>query len=503
MGVSSTYLSKAEVQDLLGVSSFGMWRLPRQHGDFPAPVENPYRSGPLSPQDEEPVWDGTTLYEWAAATPAFQHRGALLDRPLPGQRQPGRHLGYRNTPCGPATDWATAIGVIRMLHTTKEKTASAMATALADAGNREIVTVCALYGDLGHTGPALVAADTAQPRIEYEARWGQVAELTGHSLPWWPSQLRRPEVIRLWAPGAPAVVADVPTDDRERTLRRAAENPAFSKTARTALTAMADAIRNGRVENVASEIKIFSDHSDRLQTKLVIAARHDNTAHPIDVEDDEEVLEAGWREIVASTQPDAVAAANLALGYRPKLLPYGHFTDVRARAGNAADQWARRLTICDPTAGHATLAEGADVDAFFIDPLTDMPVVRTKSDGDKSAKWLFYAPLSLPAGRGELASVVLDDTVWITTTDGQIHPAPCTSGEHLWWGDGWGDRPTEAAHVINQLLDDLAAPIGLDGHWSKAPAGLTRLLNKDHGHGTNLTRATLLHARMTPPDPHH
>ncbi|MET8624672.1 hypothetical protein ABZW30_13100 [Kitasatospora sp. NPDC004669] len=500
MGISSTYLSKAEVQDLLGVSSFGMWRLPRQHKDFPAPEKDHYR-GPFAPEPDGPVWDGTKMYEWAAATPEFQHRGAFLERPLPGQRQPGRCLGYRDTAHGPATDWQTSIGVIRMLHTTERGAASAMAVDLVAVHNREIVTVCALFGDIGHTGPALIAADTAQPGIEYEARWGRVADLAGQSLPWWPDLLRRPEVIRLWEPGSPAVVADVLADDREQVLRRAARNTAFSEPARSALNAMADAIRNQRVEGVATDIQIFGGHSDRMQTRLVIAAQHDETIHPIDVEEDEELLEAGWREIVASSQPDAVAAADVALGYHPELLPYGRFTDVRAKEGTVAERWARRLTVCDPTAGHATLAEGKEVEAFFVDPLTDMPVVRTKDDGDKGPKWLFYAPLALPAGRGELASAVLYGTVWITTTDGQVHPAPCTPGDHLWWGDGWGDRPTEAAYVVNQLLDNLATPISLRDHWSKAPAGLTALFNEKHKQGTELTRATLLHARMTPPPP--
>ncbi|MGW3185441.1 hypothetical protein ACWDD9_39845 [Kitasatospora sp. NPDC001119] len=504
MGVGTTYLSKTEVQELLKVSSFGLRRLPRQHKDFPASEENPHHRS-YDPEPAGQVWDGTALYLWAAGTPEFRHRGALLARPLPGQRQAGRHLGYRDTPHGPATDWHTGIGVIRMLHTTDSGAASSAAIDLAAEFNREIVTVCALYGDIGFTGPALVAADTAQPRIEYEARWGHVADLVGQPLPWWPGLLRRPEVVRQWQPGAAAVVAGVPAEQRETALRKAARNPAFSAAARTALTNMADQIRNQRVEDVASDIQIFGDHAARHQTRMVIAARHDETAHPIDVleEDDDvdDVLARGWREIVTSTQPDAVAATDVALGYHPGLLPYGRFTDVRDKEGTIAARWSRRLTVCDPTAAHATLAEGKQVEAFFVDPLTDMPVVRTRNDGDKGPKWLFYAPLALPAGCGELASAVLYGTVWITTTDGQVHPAPCSPGDHLWWGDGWGDRPTEAAHVVNQLLDDPARPVSLRDHWSKAPAGLTALFNEEHKQGTELTRATLLHARMTPPAP--
>ncbi|MFJ4674046.1 hypothetical protein [Kitasatospora purpeofusca] len=499
MGVSTTYLSKTEVQELLKVSSFGMWRLPRQHKDFPAPEKHP-RHRSHDPEPAAPVWDGTALYVWAADTPEFRHRGALLRRPVPGQRQAGRHLGYRDTPYGPATDWHTAIGVIRMLHTTDSGAASSAAVDLAGEFNREVVTVCALYGDIGHSGPALVAADTAQPGIEYEAQWGIVADLVGQSLPWWPGLLRRPEVIRQWRPGAAAVVADVPVEARETVLRTAARNPVFSTAACTALTNLANQIRNQRVDGVASEIKIFGDHATRLQTRMVVAAQHDEASHPLDVldEEDDDILATGWREIGAGSQPDAVAATDVALGYDPDLLPYGRFTDVRAGEGGIAERWSRRLAVCDPTAAHATLAEGKQVEAFFTDPLTGMPVVRTRNDGDNGPMWLFYAPLSLPADCGDLVSAILYDTVWITTANGQVHPAPCTPGDHLWWGDGWGDRPSEAAHVVNQLLDNPTCRISLSDHWSKAPAGLTALFNEEHRRGTELTRAELLHARMKP-----
>jgi hypothetical protein len=100
--------------------------------------------------------------------------------------------------------------------------------------------------------------------------------------------------------------------------------------------------------------------------------------------------------------------------------------------------------------------------------------------------------------RGELSSVVLDSTVWIITSDGQVHPAPCDPREHLWFGPGYGDRPSEAATVAHQLLDDLAADIDLAEPWN-APRGLTDLLNEKHRQGTELSRAALLHARMTPP----
>lgn len=96
------------------------------------------------------------------------------------------------------------------------------------------------------------------------------------------------------------------------------------------------------------------------------------------------------------------------------------------------------------------LADDDRVDAFFLDPFTDMPVLRTPPDRGKST-WRFYAPLAFPANGAELASAVLHHTVWITTSDGHVPPAPYTPTEHLWWGKGRGDRPSEAATVIDTL----------------------------------------------------
>ncbi len=68
-------------------------------------------------------------------------------------------------------------------------------------------------------------------------------------------------------------------------------------------------------------------------------------------------------------------------------------------------------------------------------------------------------------------------------------------GYHLWWGHGGGDLPTEAAWVISQLMDDISTRVSLADHWDHAPAGLTKLLNKTRGYGTELPRAVLEHAR--------
>ncbi|MFD7163733.1 hypothetical protein [Streptomyces violascens] len=351
---------------------------------------------------------------------------------------------------------------------------------------------------MGIRGPALVAADTARPGIEYEADWSDVAALAGQDLPWWPGTLRLAQLIRQWQPGSPATVVEVPASNSEKTLRRAAGNDTFDVTARAAATDMANSIRNDRIDHTAHNVEIFcKDGYGEKPNPVVAGAMPDATRHPLPCDGDRQDLKAGWHKLALSSHPDAVAALEIAIGRDPDLLPFGAVTEILVQPGTISDRWTSRLTICDPTAAHAVLAQDDRAEAFFLDPLTDMPVLRTPRKDGKQL-WRFHAPLSLPADGAELASVVLYHTVWITTSDGHVHPAPCTATEHLWWGDGWGDRPSEAAAVIDTLLNDLGTTVNLDQHW-KAPKGLVALFNEEHKQGAELTRSTLLHARMSPP----
>ncbi|AXU16848.1 hypothetical protein [Streptomyces clavuligerus] len=497
--VSHSYLTKAQVQHLLGVTTFGMWRLARKYDKFPKPAKSP--DNPLHHNRPEPeeAWDATKVYSWAAGTAELAHRGAILLRPAPENPAPGRWGGYQDTVRGPALDWHTDIGVIRLVHCDDSRAATDVATAIASSGNKDgVVTVCALYGDVGFGGPALVAADTAHPGIEYEAGWDDVTAYVGEALPWWPDLLRSSRLIREWKPGAQAAVAEIPANDNETFLRRAAANEVFDVTSRVAATDMANKIRNIRIDHTSHEIQDFCNkgHGDT-PNRVIPGALPDTSRHPLPCDGDRKELKAGWRRLALHTHPDAVAALEVAVGREPDLLPFGAVTEIPVQPGTVSDRWTHRLTMCDPTAAHAVLAQDTKPQAFFIDPLTDMPVLRTPG-GDGNQVWRFYAPLSLPAGGAELASVVLHHTLWVLTSNGYVHPAPCTPTKHLWWGDGWGDRASEAASVVDQLLNDLGATVDLHKHWD-APKGLTALFNEEHKQGAELTRAALLHARMTPP----
>ncbi|MER5586552.1 hypothetical protein ABT090_33630 [Streptomyces asoensis] len=465
MGVSHSHLTKVEVQQLLGVNAFGMWRLARKYDKFPKPTEK--ANNPFNRNEAQEVWDGTQVYSWAAGTEEFARRGALLLRPLPNHPASGRWLGYKDTLRGPALDWQTDLGVIRLVHCGDSRAATDVASAIAGNGNNDgVVTVCALYGDMGFRGPALVAADTTHPGIEYEASWGDVAALVGQELPWWPDLLRLPSVIREWKPEAQAAVVEVPANDNEKILRRVAANDVFDVSSRAAARDMANSIRNDRIDHTNHEIEIFcKDGFGESPNQVVAGAVPDTSHHPLPCDRDRQALQADWLRLALHTHPDAVAALEVAVGRDPALLPFGAVTEIPVQPGTVSGRWTQRLTMCDPTAAHAVVAQDSKAEAFFVDPLTDMPVLRTPGDGGTQV-WRFYAPLCLPAGGAELASVVLHHTVWVTTSDGHVHPAPCTPTEHLWWGDGWGDRASEAAAVVDQLLDNLGTTVNLHQHYN-------------------------------------
>ncbi|WP_250300275.1 hypothetical protein OG204_03080 [Streptomyces sp. NBC_01387] len=489
------------MEKLLGVTAEELTELidsdehfPATQQDEPSPFQ--YAAG------EEPDWgwDGGGVYRWAALSTRFRDRGALLLNPdLRVQTsEAGRWIGYQSTPHGPAMDWQTELGAIRVIHTTKHGAASAMAEELAKEGGgaHGVVTVCALIGDIGWSGPALLAADTAQPQLEYEAQWNLVMKLAGHALPWWPRLLRRADVISQWSPGAPITVAEVLPGKQETTLRRAAESGAFDHVERTALTDLANALRNQRAESVNSDIRIFGRHSSRLKgERLLIAAQHRTEGYPLPRIDDQELLAEGWRTIAASQLFEAYEPLRIGRIHDSRLLPYGPQTEVPTNLATSR-RWAQQLTACAPTALHAVLAGDAEDATFYTDEATGIPAVRRRAH--RQSTWVFLSPLRLPDSGARLRSVILDDIVWITTTDGGIYPGPCTPSDHLWWGDGWGDRPTEAAWVISQLLDSLGTKVSLNDHWNHAPGGLMRLLNHQHPYGMELSRSMLESARSGP-----
>ncbi|MEV6165613.1 hypothetical protein AB0L71_27615 [Streptomyces sp. NPDC052052] len=301
-------------------------------------------------------------------------------------------------------------------------------------------------------------------------------------------------LIREWKPGAPAAVVEVLANYNDKILRRAARNVA----SHLAATDMANDIHNNRIDHTQHDNEICGKKGyGRRPNPVVIAAEPDTSHHTLRPGGDRQVLEAGWHKLALSNHPDAVAAIEVVVGREPDLPPFGALAEVPVRCGAISERRTRRLTMCDPTAAHVILAQSKKAEAFFINPLTDMPVMHTPDHGGKR-DWRFFAPPSLPAGDAELASVVLHHTVWVTTSDGHVHPvhtsrAPVV-GQRIRRGPAMPRRSSTRSWTASE-------PPQPREHW-KAPKGLTALLNEDHKQGTELTRSTLLHARMTPPRTH-
>ncbi|MFB7998774.1 hypothetical protein ACFC4G_38845 [Streptomyces sp. NPDC056002] len=493
----SARLRKHEVEALLHLPPGKLDRLLAEAQDFPRGERKEVNSMQRALGEKAyRWWDGSAVYAWAATTPRFRDHGAILLNPAVEARSsaPGKWIGFQPTSQGPAMDWETGLGVIRLLHTTHRGAATAMAEELAEVPDAQgVVTVCSLFGDIGATGPALIAADTAQPQLEYEAQWGTVTKLVGQRLPWWPALLRRADVISQWSPGAPVTIAELLPDEEEMTLRGAAGIKWPVPDVQTALTDLANALRNQRVDSVNRDSRIFSENGATPDgAPLLVAARHPTEGFPLPRTDDRELLAQGWRVLASSQLFEAYEPLAIVMRSDPTVLPFGAKVKVSDRS-LAARHWAKQLRPCDPSALHAVLADDAKDVTFHMDPSTGTPAVRTRTlNGDE---WIFLAPLRLPGRRAQLKSVILDDTVWVSTTDGRIYPAPHPPYEHLWWGYGAGDRPTEAAWVIAQLLDDLSSHVTLADHWASAPQGLTKLLNHPHQSSTELPRSALELAR--------
>ncbi|WP_030302780.1 hypothetical protein [Streptomyces katrae] len=136
--------------------------------------------------------------------------------------------------------------------------------------------------------------------------------------------------------------------------------------------------------------------------------------------------------------------------------PLGAFTEVPDRRGTVIERWTRRLVKSEPTPFHALLVmDGSPVDARFVDPLTGMPVLRSR-----------------------------------------VYPVPCGSSEQLAW-HRWGGKPVQTAAVIDALLDDLGATVDSVKHHA-VPKGLSELLGRDHMYRVELGRDVLLEARRSP-----
>jgi hypothetical protein len=202
---------------------------------------------------------------------------------------------------------------------------------------------------------------------------------------------------------------------------------------------------------------------------------------------DEQVKRLGWRSILERQDTLAEQCVMTAMAWDGgKTFAFSHRERVDPDKSPWAAEWASRLAPAPRTAIYRALG-GNDADGQpLVDPMTDTPVLRD----EEGVLWL-AAPQRLPAS-APLAELILQDPIWIRTSDGVLYPAPRDSYFGISWGYP-GSGPGSLALLVNALLDDITAqaPADING----APPQLEKVLQKKWPAGTVLTREQLLGAR--------
>ncbi|WP_159031045.1 hypothetical protein [Streptomyces sp. 769] len=347
----------------------------------------------------------------------------------------------------------------------------------------DAVALVVVEADFGPPdGPSLEAIDAGGPDQYYGTTWRRLERVLGTPAPYWHPNLRDPELMMAWKPGAPTMhVPAVVTPDPAPLLRLAAEAPDGSHAATAALEVTRRAVWQA-AESAREQIAEYVDACDA-STSIALAARPVMPHPPEPVA--EEILRDGWRTILARTDVLAARCARLGdvLG-ASTYFPGAHKVTVDPDSCAEAQQWASRLQPSARTALATYLGDSEE--NILIDPLTDMPAVAL---GDGTIDTL--APQRLPARSPLAALTVGNRSVWIRTQDDTVFLAPQVGASYTYGYAGGG--PTALARLIDLLLDDVTnAGPGYDGIMP--PAGLARATQEEwsgHVPPFTLTRAQL------------
>ncbi|MDF2259747.1 hypothetical protein [Streptantibioticus ferralitis] len=399
--------------------------------------------------------------------------------------RPARFLGAERRRGWVLYRWGTEFGPVVLAHTVRGEMGMTFPShALLRELAKDAVALSVVEPDynIPH-GPSLEAIDAVGPDEYYGTTWRRLERVLGMPAPYWHSNLRDPELMMAWRPGAPTLhVPAVVVPDPGPLLRLAAEEPDGSHAALAALDTARRTVRSA-AKSCHDEITEHVDTSEDIAS-IAIAARPLLPPEPATVA--EEILRDGWRTILNRT--DTLAAECARLGHvlgGTRYFPGSCKVTVDPASCAQAGQWASRLRPSPRTALATYLGDDRDQD-ILIDPVTDMPAVRT-SDGSIET----VAPQRLPAHSPLAALTIARRSVWVTTQDGTVFLAPQTGGGYTYGYSGGG--PMALARLIDLLLKDIthAAP-GFDGQ--RPPAGLDHATEegwKDRTPPFALTRAEL------------
>ncbi|WP_068896490.1 hypothetical protein [Planomonospora sphaerica] len=437
-----------------------------------------------------PYWHAEDVYRWAART-APELRDRVPIGYWPAARRPARYLGTETVVdwsdrSATALGWRTAAGPVWVVW---DHPLGGDDT-LAEAARRlpSAAAITAVGGDFGFDGPALRGVLPAFPDRVYEVPWSALSRAVGAPVPFWPFELRVPELLKAWHPGAPPVVAPaVPVQNHVPVLCLASLVEPGSPAQRV-LTNLARIWQHRAAEAAARDLATL----DRIQVPgtTVVAAVPLPVPDTVPDDVDRSVRRAGWLEILSRDDVLASACVRQAMLWDGGAdFPFGNPETVEPDSAPGAE-WTERLVPARRTAAFTLLDPDRSAVETLLDPETDAPVIRTGNGTLHVA-----VPQRLPA-TSPLAEVILDSPVWVRTRDGVLYPAPMDRRQRLSWGYR-GSGASALALLADRLLADVNALAPEGGE--AAPPGLEELMATGWPRGTVLTRGLLEAARAGRP----
>ncbi|MCX4529147.1 hypothetical protein OG982_26225 [Streptomyces sp. NBC_01551] len=490
-------LTAAELKDVFRLSEAAWASLAT---GMPSPLD-PARTG------GETMWSGHAFGRWlATGHPGLAGKGPLLLRPA-APAQPQYLGGACRAPRDDASDradrftglWRTPQGVVVGVAYPLYDWIDAERGLLDLHDDADTVVAVGYAHDLD--GPELRAVDRERPELVYHPSWAELAAHLGTGVPWWPDALRREEHLTTWRPGdEPRRVEVVTSPSWEPLYTLARQEPEGSPLRRACFT-IGHRIRAGAADGALKEMADLRGRAGRVAASMVFPAVPETAADPglAQVATDD-IVGAGLAELCARTDDLAVECLEQVSQWSgAEDLPYGGtFNVMRTNVSRAAAEWINRLRAVPPTALHRMWEEDYDTVGTFVDPATGSPVVAVKGKfifrDAREITYIGRAPKRLPAG-SVLKEVILDDPIWVRTSDGVLYPAPAMGAPGLSWGYR-GTGPTTLSECVGRLLDDGSAHAVTFDDDADEP-GLREYFRIKHKRGTRISRRELIRVRLS------
>lgn len=360
------------------------------------------------------------MWKWAA------RQGHPLASRVPLQfwpeaQEPAEFLGAVRVPARYQRDdvalrWATVAGVVAVVWRPDDP----IMLRLSDLGEVPADVLVGVDPDFGIYGPGVHSLSWGRAD-EDDLSWSRLALILGQPLPYWPYRLRDPDLIEVWQPDSPSMVAPARPDlDTGLLMRMAAMFDPEHATHRMLTNlvrvvqdrASRDALQD--VEIAAETARHWSERHD--QPVTVVAAEPlvigDLNADPGDVEDT--VRRIGWIELLGRTDTLSWACVQQALAWDGGThFPFSRPEEVNSASALGREWMARLEPATARTAEFARISQGGTGEAL-VDPLTGAPAVRLETGRVVTA-----VPQRLPA-TSPLAEVILGPPIWVRTADGAL-----------------------------------------------------------------------------------